>query len=87
MCVCVGGGGGLLVMDISYYTLHFLILDKQFGLFHNNTTGKIMLYLVKNLDSVIVLITHNYPSITKICRRHWKLKLDLLSHYLHFQTL
>ena len=48
--------------------LRFLILDTQFELFNNNyTTGKIILYLVKHLDSVVIHFTHNYPSITKIC--------------------
>ena len=54
--------------------LRFLIIiDNQFKLFNNNTTGKVILYLFKNLDSVVVPITYNYPSITKICCRKWKL--------------
>ena len=62
--------------------LRFLILDTQFELFNNNyTTGKIILYLLKNLDSVVLLITHNYPSITKICCRHWTLKLSSLTTF------
>ena len=32
----------------------------------------IILYLVKNLDSAVLPITYNYPSIAKICCRHWK---------------
>ena len=42
---------------------------------------KIILYLVKNLDSVAVLITHNYSSITKICCRKWPLKLRSLATF------
>ena len=62
--------------------LRFLILQNQFELFNNNyTTGKIILYLVKNLDSVVVRITHNYPSITKICCRPWKVKLSSLTTF------
>ena len=62
--------------------LRFLIVDTQFELFNNNyTTGKIILYLLKNLDSVVLLITHNYPSITKICCRPWKVKLSSLTTF------
>ena len=45
--------------------LWFLVLDNnQFELYKNTTTGKIILYSVKYLDSVVIRVTHNYSSIT-----------------------
>ena len=58
-----------------------IFLDNQFELFNNNTTGKIILYLVKNLDLVVIHVTHNYPSITKICCRRWKPELSFLTTF------
>ena len=58
----------------------FFVRGNQFEpLFNNyNTTGKIILYLVKNLDSVVVHVRHSYSSITKICGRPWTIKLSYL---------
>ena len=36
---------------------------------------KIISYLVKYLDSIVLHITHDYPSITKTCCRNWIIKL------------
>ena len=38
--------------------------------------GEIISCMLKYLDSVVVHITHNYPSITKIRCRNWILKLS-----------
>ena len=59
----------------------FFVRGNQFEpLFNNyNTTGKIILYLVKNLDSVVVHVRYNYSSITKICGRPWTIKLSYLT--------
>ena len=37
--------------------------------------------MLKKLDSVVTIFTHNYPSITKICCRHWILKLSSLTTF------
>ena len=39
------------------------------------------LYLIKNLHSAVAIITHNYPSITKICCRQWKDELSSLTTF------
>ena len=59
----------------------FFVRGNQFEpLFNNyNTTGKIILYLVKNLDSVVLYVRHSYSSITKICGRPWTIKLSYLT--------
>ena len=61
----------------------FFVRGNQFEpLFNNyNTTGKIILYLVKNLDSVVVHVRYNYSSITKICGRPWTIKLSYLTTF------
>ena len=61
----------------------FFVRGNQFEpLFNNyNTTGKIILYLVKNLDSVVVYVRHSYSSITKICSRPWTIKLSYLTTF------
>ena len=61
--------------------IRFLILDNQFELFKNTTTSKIILYHIKHLDLVVLHVTHNYSSITKICCRHWILKLSSLATF------
>ena len=61
----------------------FFVRCNQFEpLFNNyNTTGKIILYLVKNLDSVVVHVRHSYSSITKNCGRPWTVKLSYLTTF------
>ena len=59
----------------------FFVRGNQFEplLNYYNTTGKIILYLVKNLDSVVLHVRHSYSSITKICSRRRILKLSYLT--------
>ena len=61
----------------------FFVRGNQFEpLFNNyNTTGKIILYLVKNLDSVVLHVRYNYSPITKICGRPWTIKLSYLTTF------
>ena len=61
----------------------FFVRGNQFEpLFNNyNTTGKIILYLVKNLDSVVLHVRHSYSSITKNCGRPWTVKLSYLTTF------
>ena len=61
----------------------FFVRGNQFEpLFNNyNTTGKIILYLVKNLDSVVLYVRHSYSPITKICGRPWTFKLSYLTTF------
>ena len=59
----------------------FFVRGNQFELLFNNynTTGKIILYLVKHLDSVVLYVRHSYSSITKNCGRPWTIKLSYLT--------
>ena len=61
----------------------FFVRGNQFEPFFNNynTTGKIILYLVKNLDSVVLHVRHSYSSITKNCGRPWTVKLSYLTTF------
>ena len=63
------------------YGFLFYITNLNFSTVIIPLVIKIILYLVKNLDSVVFLITHNYPSITKICCRPWKVKHSSLTTF------
>ena len=47
----------------------------------NNITGKIILYLLKYLNLVVIRVTHYYSSVTQICCRHWTLKIFSLATF------
>ena len=63
------------------YGFLFYITNLNFSTVIIPLVIKIILYLVKNLDSVVFFVTHNYPSITKICCRPWKVKHSSLTTY------
>ena len=63
------------------FSLFEVINSNRFLTMNYNTTGKIILYLVKNLDSVVLHVRHSYSSITKICGRPWTIKLSYLTTF------
>ena len=44
-------------------------------------TGEKKSYQLKYLDSVVITVRHNYSSITKICCKHWVMKLSRLAAF------
>ena len=64
-----------------------LLLQKSFSSFAAKFNVS---FIIKQLDSAVIRITHNYPSITNICCTYWIHKRSTLANFtskLHIKTL